>query len=83
MRKPSLFGAFWSNFVYLFGSLFTTSAYLVREKPIYDEDFMKKFTNEEDKKKLDNAVADLRKEGGEKEKTIILENQEEITIMIR
>ncbi|AFR35897.1 hypothetical protein [Riemerella anatipestifer] len=77
-----MLNTFWNNFVYLFGSLFTTSAYLVREKPVYNEDFMSKFTNEKDKKKLDAAVAKL-KAGVKTEETITLENKEEVTITIR
>lgn len=77
-----MLNTFWNNFVYLFGSLFTTSAYLVREEPIYDEDFLSKFTQEKDKEKLDHAVAKL-KAGNKKVETITLENNEKVTIMIK
>lgn len=70
------------KFTYLFNSLFTTAAYLVRQQPLYDEDFINKFSNDEDKKKLDTAV-DKLKHTNALTQTFCLSNGEEITIAIK
>jgi hypothetical protein len=49
------------NMLYLLGSLFTITASLIAEKPLYDKDFIDKFSSPEDKKKLEDAVEELKR----------------------
>lgn len=62
--------------------IFTTIIRMVEEKPLHNKDFMDKFSDPEDKKKLDEAVQSL-KNSKETETTITLKNNEEITIVVK
>ena len=47
---------FFQNILTLTGAIFTTIVGMVEEKPLYNEDFMDKFSDPEDKRKLDEVV---------------------------
>lgn len=75
-------GQIFQNMLTITGAIFTTIIGMVEEKPLHNKDFMDKFSDPEDKKKLDNAVQSL-KNSEASETTITLKNNEEITIVVK
>ena len=70
------------NVSYLLGTLFSGISTLLSEKTIVNEDFMDKFKDSDDRKKLDETIHKMRKENIERE-IITLKNKEEITILVK
>lgn len=70
------------NMLTITGAIFTAIIGMVEEKPLHNKDFMDKFSDPEDKKKLDEAVQSL-KNSKETETTITLKNNEKITVVIK
>lgn len=73
---------FIDNFFYLLNSLIEISIFLIKQESLYDEDFMSKFKSDADKAKLDKAVEELKRYKA-KQKTILLDNGENVTIRIK
>lgn len=73
---------FFENSCYWFNTLFIIADNIFGEKPIYNEDFVNKFTDPEDQKKLNEAIQEL-KNTQSSETTITLNNNEDVTIVLR
>ena len=73
---------YFDNVSYLLGTLFSGISTLLSEKTIVNEDFMDKFKDSDDRKKLDETIHKMRKENIERE-IITLKNKEEITILVK
>lgn len=56
--------------------------FLIKQESLYDEDFMNNFKSDADKAKLDKAVEELKRHEA-KQKTILLDNGENVTIRIK
>lgn len=80
IMKPIL--NYFDNVSYLLGTLFSGISTLLSEKTIVNEDFMDKFKDSDDRKKLDETIHKMRKENIERE-IITLKNKEEITILVK
>ena len=80
IMKPIL--NYFDNVSYLLGALFSGISTLLSEKTIVNEDFMDKFKDSDDRKKLDETIHKMRKENIERE-IITLKNKEEITILVK
>lgn len=78
--KPIL--NYFDNVSYLLGTLFSGISTLLSEETIVNEDFMDKFKDSDDRKKLDETIHKMRKENIERE-IITLKNKEEITILVK
>ena len=70
------------NMIYLIGSIGSTIGGLVDANTVYDKRFMEKFSNEDDKKTLDDTVNELKELNDNSPKTIQLKNKEEVTIVV-
>lgn len=70
------------NILTITGAIFTTIVGMVEEKPLYNEDFMDKFSDPEDKRKLDEVVQRLKVNGDNKPHTITLKNNDKVTIVV-
>lgn len=75
-------GRYFQNVANLINSLFFTASEVFGEKPVYNKDFIEKFTTPEDRKKLNDAVQELKRTGSEKS-IITLSNNEKITIVVK
>ena len=73
---------FFQSMLTLIGAIFTTIIGMVEEKPLYNEDFMNKFSDPEDKDKLDQVVRELKEKGDKKSHTITLKNNDKVTIVV-
>ena len=73
---------FFQNMLTLTGAIFTAIVGMVKEKPLYNEDFMNKFSDPEDKDKLDQVVRELKEKGDKKPHTITLKNNDKVTIVV-
>jgi len=73
---------FFQNMLTLTGAIFTAIVGMVEEKPLYNEDFMNKFSDPEDKDKLDQVVRELKEKGDKKPHTITLKNNDKVTIVV-
>ena len=67
---------------YLLGSLFTNATGLLSEDSIVNKDFMEKFKDIDDKKQLNKAVTEMRRNNLSK-KSIVLKNNETVTILVK
>lgn len=70
------------NMVSVTSSIFSTIISMVEEPPLYNREFMDKFSDPEDKEKLDKAIQKL-KDQKLSEATITLKNDEKVTIVIK
>lgn len=70
------------NMVSVTSSIFSTIMSMVEEPPLYNREFMDKFSDPEDKEKLDKAIQKL-KDQKLSEATITLKNDEKVTIVIK
>ena len=73
---------YFDNVSYLLGTVFSGISTMLSEDSIVNEDFMNKFKDSEDKKKLDETIKKMREENIDREK-IVLKNNEEITILVK
>lgn len=71
-----------NNMFFLIESLFKTTASLVAEDSLFNKDFMDKFSDPQDKEKLEKIVAKLKAENDNKPHKIILKNKKEVTIVV-
>ena len=67
---------------YLLGSLFTNATGLLSEDSIVNKDFMEKLKDIDDKKQLNKAVTEMRRNNLSK-KSIVLKNNETVTILVK
>lgn len=70
------------NMVLVASSIFSTIISMVEEPPLYNREFMDKFSDPEDKEKLDKAIQKL-KDQKLSEETITLKNKEKVTIVVK
>ena len=70
------------NMVSVTSSIFSTIMSMVEEPPLYNREFMDKFSDPEDKEKLDKAIQKL-KDQKLSEATITLKNDEKVTIVVK
>lgn len=70
------------NMVLVASSIFSAIISMVEEPPLYNREFMDKFSDPEDKEKLDKAIQKL-KDQKLSEATITLKNDEKVTIVIK
>ena len=71
------------NMVSVTSSIFSTIMSMVEEPPLYNREFMDKFSDPEDKKELDKVVQRLRESGDTTPHTITLKNKEKVTIVVK
>lgn len=67
--------------MYLLSSLFTTTASLVQENPLYNKDFLAKFEDPRDKKLLDQVVKE-QKDNHDRSPRKIQLSKGEVTIVV-
>ncbi|MDO4763529.1 MAG: hypothetical protein Q4A00_04015 [Flavobacteriaceae bacterium] len=70
------------NMIALSSTILATIVGLVAEKPLYDTEFMDKFSDPEDKKKLNDKVRELKESGDKSPHTIELKNNDKVTIVV-
>ena len=73
---------YFDNVTYLLGSVFINASGLFAEESIVNKDFMEKFNDVEDKKKLNEVVKQMR-DNNIQQKSIILKNNERVTILVK
>ncbi|MCQ9634418.1 MULTISPECIES: hypothetical protein [Chryseobacterium] len=82
MKKHNKMVRIVNNMFFLIESLFKTTASLVAEDPLFNKDFMDKFSDPQDKEKLEKMVAQLKADNDNKPHKITLKNNKEVTIVV-
>ena len=71
-----------NNMFFLIESLFKTTASLVAEDTLFNKDFLDKFSDPQDKEKLEKTVEELKAKNDNKRRKITLKNNKEVTIVV-
>ncbi|WP_121486593.1 hypothetical protein [Chryseobacterium sp. 7] len=71
-----------NNMFFLIESLFKTTASLVAEDTLFNKDFLDKFSDPQDKEKLEKTVEELKAKNDNKPRKITLKNNKEVTIVV-
>ena len=74
---------FFENIILLLGSLFSgTTQGMTSNKPIYNQDFVAKFSTAQDRERLENKINELKMDDMNDTGEIELSSKEKVTIVV-